>query len=102
MRTHTRKKVELIVERQLLDAILAVLEELAAPGYTVVPTVAGDGHAGRWHQGAPSQPLQMVQVICITAAERVDPLLERVMPLLDRYAGIVYLSDVEVVRGEHF
>jgi nitrogen regulatory protein PII len=102
MRTHTRKKVELIVERQLLDAVLSVLEDLSAPGYTVVPTIAGDGHAGRWHQGGPAQPLQMVQVICITAAERVDPLLDRVMPLLDRYAGIVYLSDVEVVRGEHF
>lgn len=102
MQFHGKKRVELIIERALLTSVLDALADLDATGYSVLPLLAGHGHAGRWEEGVPGDPLRMVMVVCITAPERVDPLLERLMPLLDRYAGIVTVGDVAVVRADHF
>jgi hypothetical protein len=45
---------------------------------------------------------QMVCVICITDQQKVDDILDAVHGLLACQIGIVSISDVEVIRQEHF
>jgi hypothetical protein len=44
----------------------------------------------------------MVLVMCITDPARVPQVLEPVYKLLARQIGIVTVSDVSVVRADHF
>jgi hypothetical protein len=40
--------------------------------------------------------------LALTNAEKVDALLERVAPDIERYGLVIAVQDVQVVRGERF
>ena len=102
MLLHAKKKVEIIVEASLLEDALALIERLGARGYTVVPARAGRGVDGVWETGNISGAFQMVMVIVIADAAVAERIVEQAFTLLERYTAIVYVSDVEVVRGAQF
>lgn len=102
MKTHARKKVEIIVERPLLAELLDLLDEEGAAGYTVVPAIAGKGLAGRWRADDISGALDRVMVVVITNEAVAEALVARAFDLLKDYTAIVYVSDVAVVRGDRF
>jgi hypothetical protein len=43
-----------------------------------------------------------VAVICLIRPERLDGLLEAVMPVLTRHIGVVSVTDTQVLRAERF
>jgi len=101
--THAKKKLEIVVEAPILRRLLDRLDELAVSGYTVVPALAGRGQGGSWRRdGLVTNTGQMVVVICILDESRVRDVLEPVYGLLSRQIGIVTISDVEVIRPDHF
>lgn len=44
----------------------------------------------------------MVMVVCITDPARLDPVLDEVYDVVAPQIGIVSVSDVQVIRAEHF
>ena len=102
MRTHPKKKVEIIVERPLLPAVLGLVDSLGATGYTVFPTQSGRGQSGAWKLGDISGASDRVMVLVITGEEVADRIITRAYELLESYTAIVLLSDVAVVRRDHF
>ena len=102
MQLHAKKKVEIIVEASLLEDALALIEKLGARGYTVLPARAGRGVDGAWETGNISGAFQMVMVVVIADATIAERIVEQAFTLLEQYTAIVYVSDVEVVRGEQF
>jgi PII-like signaling protein len=100
--THPKKKLEIIIEAPMLNRLLDLLDRLAVTGYTVLPAVAGRGRDGSWREGQLTEAGRMVMVICITSEERIPQVLEPVYRLLARQIGIVTVSDVMVVRKDHF
>lgn len=103
MQTHTKKRLEIIVERPALRRVISRLDDLDVTGYTVLPALAGRGHDGTWSRsGQITNSGGMVAVICITDAERAEEILEAVYKIVSRQMGIVALSDVQVVRPERF
>lgn len=101
--THHKKRLEIVVELPVLNRLLDLLDHLAVTGYTVIPALAGRGVEGSWRrEGLVTEAGRMVVVFCILDDTRVPEVLEQVYALISRQVGIVAVSDVEVVRPEHF
>jgi nitrogen regulatory protein PII len=92
---NTMKRLEIVLEREQLPMVCSVLGEHAT-GYTVVPHVTGYGHHGAREQG------DIVLVVTVVTRDHVDPILDILVPLLDQRSGVVLITDVQVLRGEHF
>ncbi len=102
MRTHPKKKIEIVVEAPLRSRLLGLLDRLEVSGYTVLPAVAGRGHHGAWEEGHISDADRMVVVVCLVDSGRLDAILDAVYGALAERIGIVYVADVAVVRPDHF
>ena len=101
--TYPKKRLDIIVEAPIMNRLLDLLDRLAVTGYTVIPALAGRGREGSWRRaGLVSDAGQMVAVICVLDDSRIAEVLEPVYRLVSRQIGIVTVSDVEVVRREHF
>jgi hypothetical protein len=98
-----RKKLEILVDAPLLKRIRALANDVGVSGYTLYPTVGGEGEFGRWLDdqvtgGAGSKIL----FVTISDDESTDRLLQALVPLLDEYGLMITVSNVEVIRAERF
>lgn len=67
-----------------------------------MPDVSGRGNRGVRDEGHLSDVFRNMLIIVIVAEEIANLIVEQSQPLLENYAGIVVVSDVEVIRDEHF
>jgi nitrogen regulatory protein PII len=88
------KRLEMVVETSAVPAVVAVLGKHAT-GYTIVPNVSGFGEHG-------AREDDIVLLVTVTTTDHVDPILDAIMPLLSARSGIVMITDVTVLRAEHF
>jgi PII-like signaling protein len=103
MELHRRKRVEIVVEKQLVRQVTAALRRRhEISGFTMLPCLGGAGHHGQRAPDAITDVLDNVVIVVITREEVVQPLLDELMRLLEDRIGIVAVSDVEVVRPGHF
>jgi hypothetical protein len=91
---NTMKRLEIVLEHDQLDMVCRVICEHST-GYTLIPGVTGFGHHGH-RQG------EMAVVVTVVTRDHVDPILDVLIPLLNRRSGVVLVSDVSVLRGEYF
>jgi nitrogen regulatory protein PII len=102
MQMHHKKKIEMIVDAACLPQLLKMCERVGAKGYTVIPNVSGKGNRGVRGNSDIFDIFRNVLLIVIAAEEIAVRIVEESQPLLRHYAGIIYTSDVDVVRDEHF
>ncbi|MEO1564076.1 MAG: transcriptional regulator [Pseudomonadota bacterium] len=103
MDTHPAKRVEIIIEAPMERRFRAALEEADITGYTIFPVRGGSGRSGDWtREGQVSKAGGMIAVVCIIKEERLNTLLDRVFPLVERHIGVVAITDCEVLRAERF
>jgi nitrogen regulatory protein PII len=103
MQTFPKKRIEIVVEAPLLRRITAKLDETGVTGWSVVPILAGHGRDGDWSaEGQISAAAQMVMLISIVDAGRLDAVLDGVFAVVSHQIGFVTVSDVAVVRPERF
>jgi nitrogen regulatory protein PII len=103
VQTHLKKRVEIVVEAPALRRLVDRLDAAAVTGYTVIPALAGRGRDGSWRgEGLAGDAGRMVMVVCITDPSKVDAVLETAYAVVQRQIGIVTVSDVQVIRAEHF
>ncbi|MEM9029008.1 MAG: DUF190 domain-containing protein [Pseudomonadota bacterium] len=103
MQTFPKKRIEIMVEAPLMSRVLEILDEQGVSGYTVLPALAGKGKDGSWHRdGLVGRVGSMVQIFCIVDESRIDEVLEPLFKLVSQQIGIVSVSDVRVIRAEHF
>ncbi|MFY8039870.1 MAG: DUF190 domain-containing protein [Bosea sp. (in: a-proteobacteria)] len=101
--THLKKRLEIIVEAPALHRLTDRLNQAGVTGYTIVPVLAGRGSEGTWSaEGLAGDAGRLVMVISIVDAAKADTVLERVYSVLARQIGIVTISDVQVIRADHF
>lgn len=101
-RLHPKKRVEIVVEAARAPAVIEAIDRAGARGYTVVPNVSGKGNRGVRDEAHFSDVFRNVLIIVVAAEDIASRVVERSQALLEDYAGIVVVSDVEVVRDEHF
>lgn len=103
MQMHDAKRVEIIVEAVMERRLTRILTEAGVTGFTVLPVSGGSGKSGEWtREGQVSAAGGMVAVICLIRPERLDLLLEAVMPVLTRHIGVVSVTEAKVMRAERF
>ena len=102
MQMHHKKKIEMIVDAACLPQLLKMCERVGAKGYTVIPNVSGKGNRGVRGSSDIFDIFRNVLIIVIATEEIAARIVAESQLLLQHYAGIIYTSDVEVVRDEHF
>ena len=103
MQTFPKKRIEIMVEAPIMGRVLAKLDELGVGGYTVLPAIAGRGREGVWHRdGLVGRAGAVVLVVCILDESRMEEVLDALFKLVSRQIGIVTVSDVAVIRKDHF
>lgn len=103
MKTYPKKRIEIMVETPLMKRVIGILDEREVGGYTVLPVLAGKGKDGAWHRdGLVGRAGTLVMIFCIVDETRVNELLEAIFAVVEKQIGIVTLSEVQVIRREHF
>lgn len=104
MQTYRKNRIEIIIEQALVPRLTELLDaEEGVRGFTVVPVHAGRGSQGLWSRdGQISDADGMFVVMCIIDTQFKDAVLEAVFPFVERRAGFVTISEVDVVRSERF
>jgi PII-like signaling protein len=100
--TVTRRRIEVLVDALLVRRIVAAAKSADISGYTILPTLEGDGRGGHWRDDQISGAQSKVLFLTVTNAEKEAAFVEAVTPLLDSHGLILLMSDVEVVRGSRF
>lgn len=97
------KKVEIIVRGQYQKEVEALLDRVHVSGYTIITDISGKGHHGL-HEGHLlfNEMHSMVMIITVMPKEKVETVLASVVPLFEHHSGVVFVSDVEVVRRDYF
>jgi nitrogen regulatory protein P-II 2 len=99
MKTTARTLITIIAEDELEADLIADLKTLGVKGYTI-SSVRGEGHHGVRGSLWEGENLRIEIIAHAPLAERVATFVaERYFP---KYATIVYLTEVQVLRSEKF
>lgn len=97
-------KIEVVITRDDLAALLEVLTAAGATGYTSIGDVSGVGHHPGIHQGrlAFGERTGLNLVITVVPDDRVEAILAGVRRLLVDRSGVMFVSETSVSRPEYF
>lgn len=99
---YPKKRIDIVVEASRARAIIEMVEAVGAKGYTIIRDVSGRGHRGVRDEAHLSDVFRNMLIIVVTTEEIANRIVAESQPLLEDYAGIVVVSDVKVIRDEHF
>lgn len=97
-----RKKLIAIVETPHLNRLIDLLRACGVTGFTVIDGREGSGLSGDWSRADMLAATEMKVVFSVMKPETAEAVFEKAEPFFQRYPGIIYAHDVEVVRGERF
>jgi len=100
--TVQRRRIEILVDAPLVRRITAAAEAAGVTGYTLLPTLGGAGHGGRWSDDQLTGAEAKVLFVTITNDAKAAALTDAVAPLLESHGLILVSGVVDVVRGSKF
>ncbi|GFP18796.1 nitrogen regulatory protein P-II 2 [Candidatus Hakubella thermalkaliphila] len=105
MELENATKVVIITETIIESSILRLLKSLGVKGFTIYKDITGEGGRGiRSVSGGLSELGENVRIeIIVSNEEKARLIMENVCDkYLSKYAGIIYLENVQVIRIEKF
>lgn len=103
MKTHPKKRIEVIVEAPALQRVVDRIDRADVSGYSILSVAGGRGRDVSWTaDGQVGDASRMVAIVCITDAAKVDELLASIFDVVSHQIGFVAVSDVFVVRPDRF
>ncbi len=90
---HIVKKIEIIANAFELSKILEGLDKSGVHGHAVIRNVAGKGLRGT-AEDLDMTMLDNVYIIAFCMPEYIKPVVENIRPLLNKFGGTCYISDV--------
>jgi len=100
--THHRTKVEIIIDRPHLRRMTDVLDRHRVPGYSVFSSLEGKGSRGAWHKARLTDADDRALIVAVTSDETANAILSELAELFEEIPGVVFASDVRVIRSERF
>ncbi|MEK7748223.1 MAG: DUF190 domain-containing protein [Nitrospirota bacterium] len=95
------KKVEIVIEAVKLQQVLKIIDQAGASGYTVHESVTGRGHRGYRRGGGVSDLYANAMIITLVDENAAVRIAEEVRDLIQDYAGVMMISDVDVVWPDY-
>lgn len=97
---HIVKKIEIIANSRELAKILDGLERAGVQGHAVIRNVAGKGLRGAdANEDLDMTMLDNVYVLAFCAPDQIKSVIETVRPILNKFGGTCYVSDVMEIRS---
>lgn len=102
MNLHTMKKLDIIIETAQREKIIEMIKDSGATGYTMYGDVNGEGMRESRDDFSFTYETKNVGIFVIGPEEVIMEIVEKISELMPNCAGIVFVSDVEVVRKGFF
>lgn len=99
--THTRKRIDILVDAPLCEWLIEQAAAVDILHHSVLPVESGLGRTGPW-RGDGFGTVAKRMFLALSNEAKVQALLERLAPDIERYGLVIAVYDVEVVRGERF
>jgi hypothetical protein len=100
--TVIRRRIEVLADEPLIPAIVKLAADAGIAHYTLLPTLGGVGHGGRWRDDQLSGATSKVMLLAVAGAQTADRFTDLLEPLLEPRGLILLISSVNVVRGARF
>jgi hypothetical protein len=100
--TTIRRHVEVLADEPLIPFIERIAASAGIDHYTLLPTLGGMGHSGRWRDDQVSGATAKVMFMAITTEEGAECLTDLIAPLLATHHLMLLVSNVEVLRAPRF
>ncbi len=92
-------RIEIVIEEALTRRVAKLLDELEAPGYTLVPRASGRGDRGVRRGDDPTGTMSnSMFIVACDDPEIVERIVAGLRPLLTRFGGVCLLSEARWVR----
>ncbi|MEZ5449015.1 MAG: P-II family nitrogen regulator [Thiolinea sp.] len=97
------KKLEIILEGEYQEFATDLLDHAGVKGYTIINNLSGKGRQG-FHEGHLmfNEEDVLIMIIAAVPEELVEPLLGGFVPFFSKHSGVVFVSDIQVVRMVKF
>ncbi|MGV0024193.1 P-II family nitrogen regulator [Phormidesmis priestleyi] len=95
------KRIEIMASSVELNKLLAGLEKAGVPGYTVIHNVTGKSDRGTISEDFALNSLDNVYIIAFCNPDKIDGVIEKLNPILNKFGGACFVSDamqVAIVR----
>lgn len=102
MTLYRKKKIEIVVDKSLQEEVAELVLRCGATGYTLIPEVSGQGSRGMRDSGDIFGVFGNAMFIVVVAPQIAERIVKETMALLEDQARMVLVSDVDVVRDDHF
>jgi len=93
-----QKKVEIIIEVVKIPKIIRLIDSLGLSGYSIIHNVEGRGVHGMCDAQEVTDVLSNDYVLIICTNEEAQQLVDEIAPILKKYGGICYMSDVQKLK----
>lgn len=97
------KKLEIIIEGEYQEFATDLLDHANVTGYSIVNNLSGKGSQG-FHEGHLmfNEEDVLIMIIAAVPEELVEPLLGGFAPFFSKHSGVVFVSDIQVMRMVKF
>lgn len=95
-------RVEVIVDRPLLEEVKRIARSAGLTGHTVLPALGGEGAAGDWSEDLVTGAQSKLVFLAVTSDAKARAFIAALEPLLDTHGLVALCSAVSVVRGAKF
>jgi nitrogen regulatory protein PII-like uncharacterized protein len=103
MEMHRRRKLEIIVEAGIARRVETMLTEEGVSGFFVVAGREGASRgSASWSDDGLSGALEKVMITAVTNEEIAGKVMSRLQSIFERYPGVCFSSDVDIMRADRF
>ncbi len=97
------KKLEIIIEGEHQEFVTDLLDHAGVKGYSIINNLSGKGRHG-FHAGHLmfNEDALLIMIIAAVPEGLVNPILGGFAPFLGRHSGVVFISDIQVLRMAKF
>jgi nitrogen regulatory protein PII len=96
---HLVKKIEIIANSVELHKILDGLDHSGVHGHAVIRNVSAKGLRGETNEDLDMMMDDNAYILAFCMPDQVKPVVEHIRPILNKFGGTCYISDVMEIRS---
>lgn len=103
MELKSLKKLEIILEGEHQEFATDLLDHAGVKGYSIISNLSGKGRHG-FYEGHLmfNEDALLVMIVAAVPEPLVDPILSGFAPFFGRHSGVIFVSDIQVMRMVKF